>query len=525
MSSEEDAPHRHFVLIELPFSIPVHTAAPQSAGMVSQFMAPTALALNSILATHAPAEARKCPESKTLTMGDPTCHSGKPVGYFESTGPRILSVVHARNDMILKVTRKFVRRKRQRGDGTIEVTETPLGEQYEPQLEWIGVVSRSSSLAKPADFIFDNGNEARRAASAFTHPPDWFIQPRAPSSWSYYYQQGKQRSLGGKDVGTGDGKSQMLTGRSGTYFSQDVVVSCELPPAPWPQHIEYVEALRKSNAPEVAEIEALLGKKPVWRMSDLFRALADSGRCPRLHVNVEVIRCSTYSILSGPFSRLRIRYGFDPTRERGACLLQRMTLRWGLPTSPLAILIRDCSRAPQVRDAIAAIEADDAVERRRLGTEQANSSLFPTVWSTARLFSTCIVNGSLFTSFQINDVLDDKFIAAELDDPLVVCDRNAIHGWFREASYRRCTAHIADEFAAFIKARVIPKLRAEQQRERLGSAPAAVPIVAEAVANEDLLFSDDSGDESSPLSEGNCSDADGGAGDISHGDGDGDLFV
>ncbi len=577
MSSEQECAHRHFVMMELPFTLPLASVKAADStdeialASISAFVSPTTLALNSILSVHADGSleapnkkenqkndphSSDFRESHHVSWTDPALHSTKPVGKLESTTPRVFSVVHAKNDMLLRVTKQFIRTKRRRDDGTIVVTESPLltsdhrdandavhgpaltcspggvdrrEELPREQVEWIGVVSRSTSLSKPVDFMYDAANENRLASSIFAFPPDWFTGP-SQNAVPYYYQLGKERkrfAARGRERKKSDSGSvqderhglvpeqsdvtalskRVLSGRGGNICSQDVEAErCALPPPPWPEHCAFLESQRANSAPEVAELDSLLDRKPIWRMSDLLEALSLSGRCPRPHVNMAMIRCATYSILQGPFSRLRVRYGFDPTTQRDAAVLQRITVRFGLVTTPLGILIRDCSRAPQLRAALAAIEREeeeafglipDNAARKGEQEKVAPVRRFPTSWTTTKFFSVCLQEGQLFASVQINDLLDDLVLAHELDDPLLLCNKTAPHGWFREDLYRRCLAHISDAFTTFINARVIPQLRREQQQAAKASstsiteAKVTAPTITDQLTHADHLLDDD----------------------------------
>ncbi|KAF8304401.1 hypothetical protein TcG_07045 [Trypanosoma cruzi] len=404
---------------------------------------------------------------------------------FPSFTPQVLLQGFYRNDVLVEVTRtRRVKRLRDPVSGRV-VKEIFLQEDEgssQSKATVVGVVSREVDLVRPADFCFGPFSKDVLAAapalcSGNLFPPAHFVAEKNPfeveCDFGGHFQLEVSKPPGG-DVTRDDKEEGPLEWDFEVMPTLSVMATdSSIPPPMLPAQKDLLRRLNGGDAEkecvEVRTTKKLLEERPVWIAQELLDAVLQSGICPRRHINKKAMSCLTYLIKNGPFSRLRIRIGFDPYASHKTASLQRIVLKINR-RSELGTLLRDISRVPHIADVLREIEKKHAQATENADAKLLNVLPCPSRGSFIAKLCELIQDGRLYVAIQIVDLSDDAFlrdlllrVPPAIDMPLE--QRNCRNGWIGEAGYHRVAAYITESLYNLIKNEVTPALESRERSE------------------------------------------------------------
>lgn len=473
-----ETPLRCFVGIELPFVVPEFDGRSTST-LPPQWTAGD-IAANAILTSDSPHHVTIFNDENTAaTLFEETCIQKfqLPLPDSPNTGPsppsfddpRLYYSTSLANDLILEIRHeRRIRRKRRRSTGEV-LSEECIGQTESRQ--WIGVVSRRCELGRPGDFVFRplDAQSTSRAVSSEgdVFAAEGYIGPRCATSFEYNFSVGKnvtKREIQRIRQLSSDGEVLLagVVDAQQKHRVPDVIVysSADLSQVkPTDEMTRFLEFAR--DCPEIEVARELLSKCPVWECRELLEAMRQSARCGSKFFNIRVVKCLTYVIQNGPFQRLRVRFGFDPSKEVANALLQRVTLKIARRL-PLGIAIRDAHRSPFINEVIGEILADEG--SRHAGLDMAH--VFEThrgvvdVRPLRGFRSICaltVAEGNLFRVVQLIDIYDDPLMKQICDQPIDTFDPHE-RGFYTEESIARIGAAFKEGVSRLLREDILPKL-------------------------------------------------------------------
>lgn len=399
------------------------------------------------------------------TSDTPTLHVAPRVGTFTApllpnasnspfTGPTMSYVVTACNDALLKVSRRVIRRtlarRRARSEDAGE-SETKTETTTTTGVECLGMITRRFSMARPIDFVYapqpltsESIDPLQFEARCDTLPqavvpesdlfaPNWFASPRFPATFPCPIEANPNMIMQHQDIPDDVIRSDTTmtlrcpVQRSKVVNSVDLPTSAALPPKQTEYQLAYIAAYR--SGVEIAAVKACLARKPIWSLPALKAAISGSdivenhsaASRARSFASSNAIHALTYSIVRGPFNRLRIAFGCDPTTDAAAyAVYQRITVRI-LKRTPLGVALRDAHRAPDVSRHVS-----EALDQH--AAEYGDSPVIRGI-----LYRWVAENAKLSTSFLIEDFLDDPTFAAIAKKPIDLYDPQRL-GYYSEDS-------------------------------------------------------------------------------------------
>ncbi|CCW62965.1 unnamed protein product [Phytomonas sp. EM1] len=419
---------------------------------------------------------------------------------FPSLEPQLLLHGYYRNDLLVRLTRqKRVRRYRNTTTGEIAREEelpwldsrdgdaedggemTPQDrEKRRVRAEVVGVVSREVTLPRPADFTFslftpEQQKQEPMQCSGDIFPPSRYLGVKGRVEVPYLMGRYVNRTVmptssETQQHGAGVVDESILEDASRSLaMALNVVVQPDdpnLPPEQSAAQRQYLAeiacsptGLSAEDPAEVRVVASLLQHRPAWMIKDLMATVLETGRCPRVYFNKQVILALTYSITTGPFNRLRVRLGYNPYASASSVIYQRFALRF-LRRSEIGMQLRDLSRSLHIEQVIKQLldtHHDSIAEYKKQEPEVVKSTL---VEQMCRI----VASGVLWAPFQLIDVMDDTAIrevalhcGSRENMPLEM--RPSRHGWLSESSFLHITNLFTDKLNLFMKDEVIPLLR------------------------------------------------------------------
>lgn len=433
------------------------------------------------------------------------------VNIFPSLEPQLLLQGYYRNDLLLRMGRRR-RIRRYRDATTGEVLREELVDSMEPNAEGhpipsppleatvVGVVSREVEIARPADFTFslfssDQAMKMPALCDGGLFPPSHYLNERA--QYEVPYEPGRLANTSLPDHRSSNTTRTSATaaasttppsdatdisgsGRAMTQWEMETLPTITIspddsaqPPVQLEAHETFLRSLGSSldgsaatDPPEVRVVARLLAARPAWITRDLLNAVLQSGFCPRLHHNKQVVNCLTYIISNGPFNRLRLRLGYNPYAAAQSAVYQRIAVRLHR-RSDIGVRLRDLSRSPHIESVVRILLERD--RRRRLAYQaipgnECRATLLELLCRTVRV-------GSLSLPFQLADAMDDAGIQeivaniAAVTTPMELSRRRLREGWMSGASYTRAMSRYTAALDLLLTEEVEPLLRKLQGKE------------------------------------------------------------
>ena len=409
------------------------------------------------------------------------------------------------------------------------------------------VATRNASLAIPASFCFGMAAPEVGLRTAAFPPASFFREQR----------QTVYETLCRYEDDVGDGAAR--------HYKPPPTQNGTWPPtreAPVPSKMGRLHASGWGRGTEAERQCArdFFGACPIWPIVPLLRRMAESGRCPRSHLaKVLVVSCS-YIFANGPFGRLRIRLGYDPSADPLARYFQRLVVRL-TSFSPIRLTIRELSSAPECAAVLAELRAEAdaapialldaaAMEAEHAAEKTGGAATGPTrvrfttdrrqwpVYRESRVHFYCslLLERRQFWTVLVDQYLDDSaFVAIMNHRPLLRrCDE--VTGWFHIETHDRLMAYVRDDFSRWMLEEVAPRIAAAKEANGGGggAASASSPLLSRAGASSDALGavgggprgdgSDDGGDSAiDGLDDDDLEDLADGLSDLGSVGGDGDI--